>query len=67
MANKGDKIMKYTLSIYSLSNESYCDLDVYGTECAINTAIDIAKSLYGLAYVELYDNNGQLQYTSKEV
>lgn len=66
MAIKGDKVMKYTLSIYSLSNQSYTDIDVYGTECAISTAMDIAKSLYGLAYVELYDNNGQLQYTSKE-
>lgn len=59
--------MKYTLSIYSLSNESYCDLTIYGTECAIDTAIDVAKSLFGMAYVELYDENGQLQYTSKEV
>lgn len=59
--------MKYTLSIYSLSNKSYCDLDIYGTDCAIDTAIDIAKSLFGMAYVELYDDKGQLQYTSKEV
>lgn len=59
--------MKYTLSIYSLSNETYCDLTIYGTECAIDTAIDVAKSLFGMAYVELYDENGQLQYTSKEV
>ena len=58
--------MKYTLSIYSLSNETYCDLTILGDEVAINTAIDVAKSLYGMAYVELYDNKGQLQYTSKE-
>ena len=57
---------KYTLSIYSLSNESYCDLTILGTQTAIDTALDVAKNLYGIAYVELYDNNGQLQYTSKE-
>lgn len=67
MGRKGVDTMKYTLSIYSLSNESYCDLDIYGTDCAIDTAIDIAKSLFGMAYVELYDDKGQLQYTSKEV
>lgn len=58
--------MKYTLSIYSLSNETYCDLTILGTQTAIETAISVAKSLYGMAYVELYDNKGQLQYTSKE-
>lgn len=58
--------MKYTLSIYSLSNESYCDLTITGDEVAINTAIDVAKSLYGMAYVELYDSYGKCQYTSKE-
>ena len=57
---------KYTLSIYSLSNESYCDLTILGTQTAIDTALDIAKSLYGLAYVELYDAYGKCQYTSKE-
>ena len=57
---------KYTLSIYSLSNETYCDLTILGTQTAIDTALDVAKSLYGMAYVELYDNKGQLQYTSKE-
>lgn len=67
MDRKGVDTMKYTLSIYSLSNESYCDLDIYGTDCAIDTAIDLAKSLFGMAYVELYDDKGQLQYTSKEV
>ena len=56
--------MKYTLSIYSLSNESYCDLTITGTQTAIDTAIDVAKSLFGMAYVELYDDKGQLQYTS---
>ena len=67
MDRKGVDTMKYTLSIYSLSNESYCDLTIYGTDCAIDTAIDLAKSLFGMAYVELYDDKGQLQYTSKEV
>ena len=67
MDNKGVDSMKYTLSIYSLSNESYCDLTIYGTDCAIDTAIDLAKSLFGMAYIELYDDKGQLQYTSKEV
>lgn len=67
MDNKGVDTMKYTLSIYSLSNETYCDLTIYGTDCAIDTAIDLAKSLFGMAYVELYDDKGQLQYTSKEV
>ena len=67
MDRKGVDTMKYTLSIYSLSNETYCDLTILGTQTAIDTAIDIAKSLFGMAYVELYDDKGQLQYTSKEV
>lgn len=58
---------KYTLSIMGKDDVfNCCDITINGTECAIDTAQEIAKKLYGLANVELYDEFGICVYTSKE-
>lgn len=58
---------KYTLSIYSKTDIcNCCDIEINGTECAIDTAQEIAKKLYGLANVDVYDEFGVCVYTSEE-